>query len=120
MTMPSAVGEALDPVAGAQPRDLGAQRRVAALERARGLHGAADARVELQQRHLRRDEADEAEGDDADPHAPAHEPIHEAAGRHVDGDAGDPRRDRHAAVGEALRSRRAGRARGGGDAARGA
>ena len=110
MTEAALAGERLDAVARAQLGDLGLQRRVAALERRDGVDRAPDAGVELEHRDLHRDDPDQAEADDDDPRAAAHEAVHRAAGGDLQRRLGDAQRDRGAARGEPQRRARRARA----------
>ena len=61
-----------------EPRDLGLQRRVAALERAGLLDAGRDAGVDLQEADLHGDDPAEHQADQPDPRAPAQEAVDDA------------------------------------------
>ncbi len=90
------LGLGLDPAAGGEFGVFDAERSVLALQGALALERAADPRVESQQAELQRDDPDQRERHDADPHAAADQAVEQpVAGERVEpaGEADQPERE---------------------------
>src|SRR4051794_17052455 len=113
-------GLGLEAVVGAQPRDGGAQVGVLAVEQLGALDRAPDAGVELEQRDLHEDDADQRAGEQRDPRAAGEQALEErmvgerggtaqrAAAERWGADGPRPRQRDGAPGGDRARARRAG------------